>query len=124
MAEIYAAPKSIEKPSFSIFSDTSIPAKDRLAKYREAEENYIQQVRDLLKANGYTGKNAGEIIKFPVADSHAMYMVASMKPLKLMHMPLGDEWTFQYDYLLTAKEVQQKVDQQKSLEKLFSQKGK
>jgi hypothetical protein len=32
---------------------------------------------------------------------------------------LGDAWDFQYAHLLTAKEVQEKIDQQKALERLF-----
>jgi len=73
-----------------------------------------------LAERGYTGKNAGETISFPVADSQAVYMVVSMRPLQLMEVPVGDCWTFQYIDRLTAKDVQQKIDQKKSLAKLFS----
>ena len=69
---------------------------------------------------GYSGKNMGEILRFPAADSYAQYMVVSMRPLQLVHLSLGDAWGFQYAHLLTAKEVQEKIDQQKRINKLFS----
>jgi hypothetical protein len=43
-------------------------------------------------------------------------MVASMRPLELVHIPLGDAWNFQYTHNLTSKDVQQKIDSQKSLQ--------
>jgi hypothetical protein len=46
-------------------------------------------------------------------------MVASMKPVKLVHMPLMDAWHFEYAHLMTAKEVQAKIDGQNALKKLF-----
>jgi hypothetical protein len=65
----------------------------------------------------------GEIIKFPVADGYAMYMVASMKPLMLIHLALGDAWSYGDVDLMTAKRVQDKIDQQKALDKLFAKKS-
>lgn len=63
-----------------------------------------------------------QLKQFPVADGYAEYMVASMKPLELVHIPLGDAWQFEYAHRLTAKDVQDKIDQQKALEELFNKK--
>jgi hypothetical protein len=49
-------------------------------------------------------------------------MVISMKPLMLIHLELGDAWCYQYANRLTAKDVQAKIDQQKAIDKLFSDK--
>ena len=111
-AEIFNAPEQIKQPvmDFANF--------DRV-KYDEENERYISELKQFIKDNGYTGKNAGEIIRFPVADGYAEYMVVSMRPVRLIHIPLGDAWNFQYAHLLTAKEVQASIDKEKALEKLF-----
>ena len=117
MAKIYSAPKEIKQPTFN-FENFNYK------KHQEQEDKYIDDLKAYLAGRGYTGKNAGETISFPVADSQAVYMVVSMRPLQLMEVPVGDCWTFQYIDRLTAKDVQQKIDQKKSLAELFSQKGK
>lgn len=109
MAKVYSAPESIKVPSLDF---------KNVQGYSEACEKYEADLKAMLQMRN-KGKNVGEIIRFPVADGYAEYMVASMKPMELVHLPLGDAWHFQYAHLLTAKEVQEKIDQQKALEKLF-----
>ena len=109
MAKVYSAPSSIEVPSLD-FSNIN--------GYEKACEKYKADLKAMLQKRN-NGKNVGEIIRFPVADGYAEYMVASMKPVELVHLPLGDAWDFQYVHLLTAKEVQGQIDQQKALERLF-----
>ena len=116
-AQIYSAPKEIKQPSYAINYSTNFNGE--LARIREEEKKYLKDLKDWLAKAGYTGKNSGEVIQFPVADGYAQYMVISMKPLRLVHIPLGDAWDFQYAHRLTAKDVQEKIDGQKSLEKLF-----
>ena len=122
-AKIYTAPEEINLPN-NTFSNV----KD----WKENDEKYIKEVTQHLQELGYNGKNFGEIIKFPAADGYALYMVISMKPLMLLHLELGDAWTFQYANLLTATEVQKKIDADKRFaafleenrKKSESQKGK
>jgi hypothetical protein len=109
MAEVYLAPKSIKVPELDFRNING---------YEKACDNYKAELKAMLQKRN-NEKNVGEIIRFPVADSYAEYMVASMKPVELIHLPLGDAWDFQYAHLLTAKEVQEKIDQQKALERLF-----
>jgi hypothetical protein len=109
MAEVYLAPKSIKVPELDFRN---------IDGYEKACDNYKSELKAMLQKRN-NEKNVGEIIRFPVADSYAEYMVASMKPVELVHLPLGDAWCFQYVNLLTAKEVQEKIDQQKALERLF-----
>ena len=87
---------------------------------KKNEEQYVIDLKKELKSMGYKGKNFGEILRFQVADGYAEYMVVSMRPLKLMHLPLGDAWDFQYAHLLTAKEVNEKIEGKKALAKIFS----
>ena len=117
MAEIFNAPKGIKVPSLS-----GITSKNVNEKFKELEtdtEKYKKDLKQYLQDNGYNGKNVGEVLNFPVADGHAQYMVLSMQPLRLVHLELGDAWSFQYANLLTAEEVQQKIDQQNNMKELF-----
>jgi len=115
-AKIYNAPEEIKVPKLNFENFNR-------KEHEAAEAKYVEDLKQHMRERGYNGKNMGEILRFPVADSYAQYMVVSMRPLQLVYLELGDAWDFQYVHLLTAKEVQQKIDQQKSLEKLFSQKG-
>lgn len=119
-AKIYAAPEELKQPKISFSVDNF---KEDLKNYKAAEAQYREDMRQWLKDNGFTGKNAGEIVRFPWADSYAEYMVISMQPLELFHVPLGDAWDYPDVDLQTPERIQQKIDQQKSMDKLFSQKG-
>jgi hypothetical protein len=68
---------------------------------------------------GYKGKNVGEIVKFAVADGYAEYMVLSMRPMKLIHLPLGDAYQFPYVHLMTSSEITKKLESKKKLAELF-----
>ena len=113
MAKIFNPPSSIAQPKLD-FKD--------MAKYRQDCKQYEADLKAFLVSKNPNAKNVGEVIRFPVADGYAEYMVASMKPVQLVHIPLGDAWDFQYVHLLKAKDVQEKIDQQKAMEALFSKK--
>jgi len=110
MAEIYSAPKEVRLPKLD-FSN--------MQDYNKDCNRYISDLVKHIKDMGYKGKNVGEIVKFSVADGYAEYMVLSMKPMRLVHIPLGDAYEFQYAHLMTAKEINQKLDAQKKLAQLF-----
>ena len=109
MATIYSPPKSIQVPTVS-FSDIN--------KYRKECDEFIEKLRAFVKSRK-KGDYIGEIIRFPVADSHAEYMVASLRPAELIHIPLWDAWDFNYAHLLGAKEIKEEVDRAKNIAKIF-----
>ena len=111
MAEIFSSPKGVEIPKFD-WSD--------IKKYNEDIVQYKAELKAMLIEHVSKGKLVGEVIKFPVADGHAEYMVASMSPLKLVHLPIGDAWDFQYVNLLTSKEVKEKIEAEKKLAEFFA----
>ena len=111
MATVYSALSTVPTPKFPTPFDNEV--------YKKNEEQYVIDLKKELKSMGYKGKNFGEILRFQVADGYAEYMVVSMRPLKLMHLPLGDVWDFQYAHLLTAKEVNEKIEGKKALAKIF-----
>ena len=114
MAKIFSAPSSIPLPQWSI-------KKTRQENMAE-EKAYLSQLKDMLVKRKPTQKLVGEIIKFGVADGYAEYMVASMSPLELVHIPLGDAYEFPYVQRLTKKDVEDKIKGQKALEELFKKK--
>ena len=117
MATIYNAPKGLEAPEFNW---------KEVEKYRKDIEDNENRLKEWCinrcKQGGKSTENVGEVIKFPVADGYAEYMVACMKPLQLIHIGLDDAYQFEYAHLLKAKDVQEKLDQQKRLAELFSSK--
>lgn len=112
MAKIYSPPAELERPEIDFRN---------MKAYDEACEKYKEGLKKLL-LNRKQGENIGKILRFPVADGHAEYMIASMKPLELVHIPLGDAWTYQFDYNLTAKSVKEQLVKQELIDKLFSKK--
>ena len=64
----------------------------------------------------------GALIYFPWADGHAIYKVASTKPLKLMHIPYGDAWQVHYATIrgLRLADVENMVHRNRAFKKIFS----
>tara|TARA_B100001113_G_C20670368_1_gene431919 strand:+ start:105 stop:443 length:339 start_codon:yes stop_codon:yes gene_type:complete len=111
MATVYSALSTVPTPKF--------PQPYNHEEYQKNEEQYVIDLKKELKSMGYKGKNFGEILRFQVADGYAQYMVVSMRPLKLMHLPLCDAYSFEYAHLLTSKEVNEQIKRQKALLELF-----
>ena len=103
--KIYSAPKEIKIPQIDYMNYNQNDVEQN-------ETSYINQLKEYLLQKGYKGKNFGEIINFQVADSYAEYMVLSMKPLQLMHLPLNDGYHYQYIERLTVNDIQKKIDSQ------------
>lgn len=113
MGKIYSAPSSIKAPSY---------AWDGTQNWQEEEKRYRNELKALLRKRK-SGKYVGEVVRFPYADSHAEYMVASLRPLELVHVPLGDAWEYPYIERLTAKDITTQIEQTKRIEAIFAKKG-
>ena len=109
MAKIYSAPKEVKLPSFDWTN---------MQEYAQASKQYIADVKQYINDMGYKGKNVGEIVRFAVADGYAEYMVVSMRPLSLMHIPLDDAYEFPYVHLMTSTEINKKIELQRVLAKM------
>ena len=93
--------------------------------HQEAEKKFLAELKEWIISHlpskvtpGYTG----EVIRFPMADSYAQYMVIGLKPVNLLHLPLGDGWDFQFADRVTAKEVRQMVDGAKKMKEMLAKK--
>lgn len=116
MAKVYAPPQSIPQPDYTIVTQKSFE------EYEKAIKEYLKKLKEWCKKRKPRGQLVGEIIRFPVADGHAEYMVASLSPLELIHIPLGDAWHFQWIGKINSKDVRQMIESEKALIKLFQEK--
>ena len=110
MASIYKAP--ITAPELDFGNPKAFNAE--WAKYEEE-----------LKAwciNRKPSEHVGEIIKFPVADGNALYMVASLSPVELIHLDYLDCYSFEYANRLKASDIRERISNQNKLNRLFGSK--
>lgn len=108
MGKVYSAPTEIEKPKFDYRN---------MSASRKAEEDYIKAVGDWAKQHSKDKANAqyvGERYSIPMADSQASYIVFSLKPVALIHLPIGDEWDSQWANRATATDIKKQIDFNKS----------
>jgi len=99
-AKIFNCPDWIQPPSIRVMLDQGFD------KFQEQEQIFIKELQKFLKKRKPNGKKVGWIARFPVADGCAQYMIASLKPLELVHMPLGDAWNYRYIERLTSQDIQ------------------
>jgi hypothetical protein len=109
MAKIYSSP--ITEPTLDWQNPND---------WQTKEEGFKADLKAKLLERNPKGKNVGEVIKFQVADGYAEYMVASMKPMELIYLNLLDGYQSEFAHLMTAKAVQDKLNQQIALDKIFS----
>ncbi len=112
MAKIYCS--DVEAPKYD-YSKTDWDS------VQKVDDKYIADVKADLVAKGFTGSLVGEVVSFPYADGAAYYMVASLRPLALIHLPIGDAWQLPapYERGLTAKDVRKNVESAKALSQVF-----
>ncbi|MBT5637977.1 MAG: hypothetical protein HOJ16_05400 [Candidatus Peribacter sp.] len=96
--KVYAPPTGIEP----------IPIGD-WQNWQKHEKRYTDDLNKWCKRENPSGKLVGEIVRFPVADGFAAYMVLRLRPLELIHMEIGDAWNFQYIERLTVKDIRKQV---------------
>ena len=61
---------------------------------------------------------AGEVIRFPAADSYAEYMVISASKEKLIHLKIGDEWQSETAYYINTKGIISHVERERKLKEI------
>lgn len=115
MATVYAPPAGFEPPDV-VFTDGKYDHTATAA----AETAFIEALAaEARKAD--TGETVGQIIRFPVADGFAQYMVWKERPLQLVHLALGDAWTIPASHArgLKLADVKAMVDRDERIADLF-----
>jgi hypothetical protein len=110
MGKIYSPPKEVKVP---VLDWKNIP------QYEKDCQTFKEDLKKFLKERGYNEEHTGVSIYFPFADGQAEYMVMSLKPVRLIHIPIWDAWEYPYIDRLTKKDIEDKIKQQISLSKLF-----
>ena len=113
MAKVFLLPSGFEAPEFD-WQD--------IDKYQKDCAEHTEKIKQWCLNRNPTQKNVGEVIRFQVADGYAEYMVASTKPVELIHLPYMDGYQSETAPLMTAKAIQDKIDQALAMAKLFSKK--
>lgn len=92
MGKIYNPPNGFQAPNISISRYNR-----NIQDYFKACDLYITAIqRAMRQSYGKTCPEAGKLISFPVADGKALYVVATLKPVALVHVDTGDayhHWT-------------------------------
>jgi hypothetical protein len=111
--EVFTTPDSeIKIPTLS-FELGNI--KQQIADQHKAEEQYIKDLVKYLNGKGYNQPDTGFVLKFPVADGHALYMVISTDKPKVFHLKLGDAWEFGI-HKFTDAAFRKEIQSQKGME--------
>jgi len=96
MGKVYDPPKEITIPKWN----HKEPREVNVAREHAA----IEQVKAWAKEHG-KGPEAGEEISFGVADGDARYIIVSLVPVVLIHLPIGDAYQYPFVHRLTAKDI-------------------
>lgn len=85
MAKVYAPPTEHAAPRFD-------PKKTWDENHRE-EAAYLARLGAALRKQATVkDRLVGREVTWPRADGYARYLVAGVRPLSLVHLPLGDGW--------------------------------
>lgn len=113
-AKVYSTPDYIQAPSLSI---------DNMDAYDAACEAYYQQTAEWARDNtNSTSDLVGQIIRFPVADGYAEYMVLDTRPLQLLHLETGDAYSASAVTMrgLRVADVKSMVERDRNLQAMFA----
>ena len=109
MGVIYNVPSTIKVPEYDY--------KNREQSLID-ESKFYEELKSYLKERN-TNKYVGEVAQFAVADGYAVYMVASIKPLELVHIPLYDGYEYPYISRLKSSDIIDNINSRKRLSELF-----
>lgn len=74
------------------------------------EQEHKKALQQYLKQANFNGSLTGEIVRFPVADGYAEYMVADAgKVWGLIHLPYGDAYQFPYIHKISKTEIKKQI---------------
>lgn len=105
--KVYGGIEGIQVPEFNVDFDVQ----------QKAEAEYIEKIVAFAEKNG-KGNLRGKLVRFPVADGQAQYVIFA--PSTLIHLAVGDGWHLPYIERLKPADIRKKVKQQEGLRKLFA----
>ena len=117
MGKIYNPPKEIGDPPdvINFFVGGRFDSKG----IDKAKKEWDDKLRAWCKEHS-KDPLAGEIVKEPVADGQAMYMVLSTKPVQLIHIPFGDAYEFQWAHRWTTADIKLMVKRERQIQAIMA----
>jgi len=116
MGKIFSPPEELIRPEIVSGQDIN--------EYFKRADEYVQSIRDWAKENSDCPE-AGESIRFQIADGYASYIILMLEPkVVLIHVDVGDAYQFEWVHRLTAKDIREQIQKEKALAELFSKKEK
>jgi hypothetical protein len=110
MGTIYSRIPNINIPSIQNYMALKQNTIKSFDLYMKDCEEYVEKVKNFCKTTyGNTCKEAGKEIQFQVGDGHARYIIATLRPVKLIHLDIGDQWEFPYIHRLTAADIRNRI---------------
>ena len=99
-----------------------VPYRMGIGNWQEEEQQYNEQCANYLTDAGYFGEGVGKVIKFPMADNYARYMVASINPPVIMHLNFGDGYAVHSAMVrgLDASDITAELNREAKLRELFA----
>lgn len=110
MAKIYGPPRELPAPQMD-YEHFDFKA------WQKTEDEYLGKLKKYCEEKG-SGDCKGEI-SFGVADGRALYMVYSLSPAVLIHVPLGDAWQYRGIEHFSARGLRQEVERQRAWDKVW-----
>lgn len=108
MAKLLSTPPPGHWNTCDCYSGKVFPDAEKTKAHFKAEEDSFEAL--------------GQTIRFPMGDGYALYQVVTISPPVLRHVPFGDNWRISDAHIrgLRAKDIQQMLDREEMLRKLFS----
>ncbi len=110
--KVYRVPDELPAPKLEFPFDTE--------KHLASEEAHKAALKAWLIKSGYKGKHTGEVVRFPVADGYAQYMLADGKKSFLIHLPYCDAYDYRDVQYLPKAEILRRIEVSKKMAALFS----
>ena len=113
--DIYTLPPEVPAPVVDYSNYDSEKAQ------REEEVHKLKLKQFLINA-GYNKPLTGEILREPMADGYALYMVMDAgRKWGLVHLPYGDAYDSPNVQFLPKAEVKRRIQANKNLQAMFAQ---
>lgn len=110
----------IYDPPEEIGDTPDVMSCDSWDEIEEKEKEWTEKLEKWCKKNSKSkSKYIGKVIREPVADGYAQYMILSLRPLAIVYMPLGDGYEFRWANRWTVSDVKMLADRLEDIKNLF-----
>lgn len=119
--EVYSVPAELPEPDLGDFIGSGLAVQAYFDACKQHQDRVAAWCRTHSKSD-----IAGKVMRFPVADGKAVYMVYTTRPLTLIHLNYGDGYTLDEMTLrgMRVSDVRAQLQKEDALDALFGRKEK